>query len=701
MTDPAADPAAVLRRVARAVFRVPEPMTPADWADAHAYFVVDRRPVKYRTQSDPYARTILNLAERPGLRELVVMKAEQVGGTTRLNAYLGYTVDRAPAATMIVYPNATAAGRQNLEKITPAVMATPCLRARVGPRARDAKTLAITFDRMRLTMVGAPPGQRIDANLEAHSYGRVFIDECDRCHPNVVDVVEGRGKVRQRFLLWVQGTPEYAGQGIDRRYNGAEDLPPSDRGRFSLPCPLDDCRQYHVREFRHVRWPGKDKDGNEIDDSRDPHADPETVLRLAWYRCPHCKGKVTAEHNLWQAQRHVLLTAGQTIGPWRTAKDGTFVPGTIEGPPSTSPRAGVHQGGLYTCLPPDINPYGYVAEGFVRAKGRATQTWVNRRLGEAWSVRGESVEAKDLRSLCTPVSAGGYRMGTVPAWCLLLLASVDVQAGGGGSAWVSIYGVGEGARDRCLVWFGNVRWPAHTTGSAVDEAVDRVFTRTDGRRMRAAAEFVDEGDRTDEVVARARRRKAAGRPSNTVKGTGLGGGAEALGLHAWGWIDRRPDGTAETRGPRRLRVNVHAWKRACHRMMRPAGTGESDEEQLLGQLGEGAVFASSGRLFLPEDAPEAYVRQMVAEQLAPVKARGSGRVTWKYQLRPGYPDNHAFDAFVYFTAAVDAMTELRQIRAEPPPPTSGVRAPPPPPPTIGQSLVRQQRYQSLLGRRPQ
>lgn len=653
--------------------------------------------MKFRTAGNPYARTILNLTQRPGLRELAFMKGEQMGGTTILNCLLGYTIDRKPAATMIAYPNATAAGRQNLEKITPSIQATPVLRARMGPKARDAKTLAINFDRMRLTMVGAPPGLKIDANLEAHSYGLVAVDECDRCHPNVVDVVEGRGKVRRSFLLWVQGTPEFAGQGIDRRYNGAEDLPPSDRGKFWLPCPNEDCREYHTREFRHVRWPGKTKQGEASDDTRDPQADPEVVRTAAWYKCPACGGRVGAEHNLWQAERHELLTAGRTIGRWERDAGGNFVPGTITGPASTNPRAGVHLGGLYTCLPPDVNPYGYVASGFVRSKGRPSQIWINRTLGEAWSARGESVEAKDLRSLCLPISAGGYAMGTVPQWVLLLMATVDVQATG--VAWVSIYGLGEQARDRALIWFGGVPWAERTESTALDAAVDQVFTREDGRKLRTAVEFVDDGDRTDEVIDRARRRRAQGRLSNTVKGVGLGGGAEKMeGPHSLRPIDRRPDGSAETRGPRRLRLNVFLWKRAAHRMMRPAGTGRTDEDEMMESLGEGVELSPAGRLFLPADAPEAYVRQMVSEQLAPVRVKGTARVTYKFVPRPGYPDNHAFDAFVYFMAAVDAMPELRGLR-ETAAITAGTSAPTPAPtPTATSPAIAEARRRGMLKR---
>jgi len=587
---------------------------------------------------------------RAGIRRITFKKSEQVGGTEILYRILGWLIDRRPGRGLIVYPNMGIGVRQNREKLIPSIDATPELRNRLAKHGRAKKNRQVEFDRMTLTFAGAPQNKKIDANVEGFDYAFVVVDELDRCNEDVIGTVMGRGKTRADFLLIDNGTPDMAGHGIDLAYSA------SDMARYFVPCPHENCREYHFREFAHVRWPGRKKDGTWSDLSRDAHADPDDVKRHACMVCPHCKGTINADTNFTQLSRGVWVTRGRTVGKWSGTWD-EFTPGELGGPESKSAHAGFWLTGLYSSVPSDINPYGYVADGYVRSHGSPDRHWINRRLGEAWQAKGDSIEVKELRELCIAEKDGGYRFGMVPAGVLALVGTVDLQKD---AAYVEIDGYGAGGEWSCLVWCGRVPWAPGSPGDAVDAALDRVFTGVDGRGFRAVAEAVDEGDgnRSEEVWARARRRLRQGRPSFTIKGVGDFGTANMHGPHTFGWIDKLPDGSPDQRGPRRLRINSFVWKSAVQRAFRRGVTKTEDEDSILDNI-DGIHGLHSGKFKLPGDTPEEYLRQVTAEHCTSVK-RGPNYVQ-AFRLKPGQVDNHYFDTRVYNQAFADAM-QIRYMR---------------------------------------
>lgn len=643
----------VLTRVRRKVFDRPPPITVADWSDRYAYFVRDKQPVKYDWRQTPYAWGIFQAIHRKGIRRVTFKKPEQVGGTEILYRILGWAIDRRPGRGLIVYPNMGIGVRQNREKLIPSIEATPCLRERLARHGRAKKNKAIDFDRMTLTFAGAPQNKKIDANVEGFDYSLVIVDELDRCNQDVIGTVMGRGKTRANFLLIDNGTPDMVGSGIDAAY--AE----SDQARYYVPCPHEKCREYHVRDFAQVRWPGVTKKGEWSECSRDVQADPDDVKHTAYMVCPHCRGNIYAASNFTQLSRGVWLTKGRTIGKWSGTWD-DFTPGEIAGEESRSNHAGFWITGLYSSIPNDINPYGYVAEGYVRAKGHPDRHWVNRRLGEAFQNKGDTIEYKDAKSLCIAEKDGGYRLGTIPKDVLVLVATADLQKD---AAYVEIDGYAANGAWCCLVWCGRVPWMPGTPGEALDVAIDRVFTRSDGAKFRAVAEAVDEGDgnRTEEVWARARRRLRMGRPSYTVKGVGdVAAIANMHGPHTFAWIDKLPDGSPDTRGPRRLRINSFVWKSAVHRAIRRTAIQDADESETLDAIDSITGF-SSGKFKLPADTPEDYLRQITAEHCTSIK-RGPNYVQ-AFRLRPGQVDNHYFDTRVYNHALADAL-QVRYLTRE-------------------------------------
>lgn len=692
-------PRRILRSVLASVFAATAAMGAAEWAARHGRSIPprSREAIPYDPDLTPYASGILDAATQwtihgDRISQISIMAPEQVSKTETLLQLLAWMIANRPGETLIVYPNKQVARDHNTKRITPMIEKNPQLAAHMTGRARDTKSLAIVLDTMDIKLAGAPPHRPPDANLESFARTLVVVDELDRCHSEIVTIVSGRGKTVEEFLLVVSGTPGMKNVGIDEQYFGSEATRGSDQRQYWVPCPHEECRRYHVREWKQVRWPGLKRGSRGAglrtesvpsDDTRDPHADPEVVKHHAWFKCPDCRQRIGAEHNLWQMKRGVWLNRNQTIGKWERGPEAghdrnsekNFRAGEVTGQ-ITSTHAGFALNGLMSCMPAGINPYGYVANGYVDAKGKPSPQWWNRRLGVAWQPKGDSVEVSELRALGEKTANGGYRLGTLPDWAQILVAAVDVQQA---SAYIEIMGFSEGATDVGLIDCGQVLWPEKTDGTELARFLDRFYLGRDGRKRRSCWECLDEGDRTEEVHNFLRRRRAGAfgtgkRWADSIKGVGLGGGAESLaGPFSITYIDKLADGkTPDERGPRRIRINSFYWKTAAMTRMRPPGGSQrgdepNDEAPEDGPTGTpgGLIMLATSRLHLPEDVPEEYLSQVTAEQRVVLPSRGWGsRPKVMYQLRPGRTANHYFDCHVYGMALAEAIG-VRNLRIAP------------------------------------
>lgn len=656
-----ASPDELFREVARTVFARSGFADAHAWAQRHAWYYKDAMAYKWDAETQiPYAAGILQALARPGLRRLTIMAAEQMAKTEIAFKILGYLVTERPGRGLIVYPNKAIARRQNLEKLLPTFRSTPAIATLMKPGKGAYTGQSIHFRHMTITYASAPVNRTIDANVEAFDYGWVWIDELDRCHPDVLSIVEGRGKTRRDFLLICTSTPTYAGVGIDREYFGAEHYAGSDQGRYLVPCPHESCRRYGERDFGLVRWPGATKKDPRTDASRDQSADPEMVEMLAWARCPHCRQRQGREHNLRQLQRGRWIVRGQTIEPWGGTWE-RFRPGVVVGPAATGPHAGFHLPGLLSCIPAGVNPYGYVAKGFVAAKGRPDRHWLNRRHGSAYAEKAQTVEVREVQQRAIPAGQNGsYAKGTVPPGALVLTAAVDVQSD---HAYIEVVAWHAFARKRSVVWWGVAPYTPSSPGEAINAAIAQAFPTLSGKKPSEVvlARIVDSGDRTDEVYDLIRRWRLQGKLAFAAKGVGLRGGAESMSRAVEVTkIDKRADGTNDPVGLELLRFNSFFFKSAAVRAMRGASvsttTGDrkawsdpaeeaTEAEKTLDVLGAAAEgMGMTSELALPHDVDTRYLSQITAEHLVHAGTASQRRLVW--QVKPGREGNHYFDCHV-------------------------------------------------------
>lgn len=638
------------------VFAPVERVSPSQWADRHAWLMVDGTRTKYQTAITPHMREPLDAFAEDAVTDLTIMKAAQVGGTKAMLMGLGYSIDTRPTRTLVVYPNEIVAQNQNKEEVMPFVLATDRLRSRLGPYQRDKSNLRLRFTRTSVLFAGS----NSQSNLEGLDYGLVIVDELDRCDPSVVDVVRSRGRTKKRRKLVRLGTPTLVGYGIHHEYMQG------DRRRLFVPCPL--CRAYHARDWNHVRWPGVNRHGERSDATRDVLAPIEAAMAGAWMRCPSCGGQIPGSANTWQIARCVWVPEGCTIEPLpiEGMSDPSRVP-AWKGTPRTTTHRSYWLDGLYQTMPAGVNPYGAVVERYLEAKGE-TQEFRNRTLGHGFELKGQAAEVKHVRQMAKRQADGGYRLGTVPHGVLAITAAIDVQES---HCYMEVVGWTKGGESRYLIEYHRIEAPSDISlEGQLFPHLARTWKVIDGPTLGLWAAFIDSGHRTHDVYALSLlprpRRPAWICPVKGVSGERMNT------LHRLSTLEHLPDGKP-VENLKLLLVNTWQWKHAVLSQLRmPSQRADDDAATLNGP--------SPGVFHLPEDVSDEYLRQITAEQFVTHKTK-TGKSVHEWKLRADRTANHYLDCRVYNEAGAHSKgvklldAYVNEVGAKP-----AAKAAPPPPP---------------------
>ena len=570
-------------RAAAAAGARPDPLlTVSEWADQ--YRVLSTRasaePGPWRTERTPYLKEIMDcLSPSSPVERVVFMKGAQVGATECGNNWIGYVIHQAPGPMMAVQPTVEMAKRNSKQRIDPLIEESEVLRKLVrDPRSRDSgnTVLAKEFPGGVLVMTGANSA----VGLRSMAARYLFLDEIDG-YPGDVDdegdpiqLVAARARTFARRKIYLVSTPKITG--LSRIEAAFEE---SDQRRYWVPCPV--CGEYQTLKFAQLTWPkGKPKQ--------------------AVYVCEHCSAR------LENHQKHTMLARGE----WRPSAVGD------------GRTAGFWLSSLYS--PVGWFSWADAAEMFEKARKNPTllQVFVNTVLGETWAEAGDAPDWQRLYD-----RRENYRLGTVPAGGLFLVAGCDVQRdrleialvawGRNRENWLTDYVVLDGDTSRPEVW------------DRLTDLLNTTYPHACGARLGIVRMAVDSGFATQQVYAWAREQG----PGRVLVTKGYETGSAPIG---------QPSAVEVTLDGRKIKRGVKVW---------PVATGMLKSE-LYGWLKLERPTAESGKPCPPgychfPQLPEEFFKQLTAEQLVPKVVKGYRKLEWvKTRER-----NEALDTYVLCRAA--------------------------------------------------
>lgn len=443
---------AVMAEAASRAVRPRERLLVSQWADKHRILSSKQsgEAGKWRTARNPMLREIMDcLSVHSPVREVVIMKSSQVGVTEMSVNWLGYIIEHAPSAAMVLMPTIEARDTWKAQKLNPLLSDTACVRDILGGiRSRDA---ANSKD-----MIDFPGGILFLAGGNSpNSYAQksvryLMLDDLDRFPSRVGDegdpvgLARGRVKAFPRHKLLFASTPTIKGASlIEREYLA------SDRRRYHVPCP-------HCDELMVLDW--KNIQGN-------------TPLTEAWAICTEC-GTTIHEHS-----KTKMLAAG------------VWIP---EAPSAI--KRGYHISALYAPIGLGPSWLDLVREFREVCKDPTTlKPFINGNLGEPWEDQSERLQPHELAKRAEP-----YELGTVPPGCLALTVGIDTQ-----DSWlaVQVMGWGAGGKHWVINWFeiqGDTTSPA--IWNELESFLNTPVVNAYGIPMRYRAAGIDSrGHRTEQV----------------------------------------------------------------------------------------------------------------------------------------------------------------------------------------------------------
>lgn len=568
-------------------------LTISAWADAYRYLAPERSalPGRWRTDRVPFLRGIMDSVTRPDVREVVLMKSSQVGGSEFANNAIGYYVHIEPSPILYVCENEAKAKAWSQESLATMIRDTPVLNSLVeDPRERDSgNTIAgKKFPGGHLAIAWATSA----AQLSSRPRRIVICDEVDgfgtTSEGDPISLAEARTKtfMGEAKIIKISSPRDKSTSRIERAYNA------SYAGKYFVPCPH--CGEFQTIEWARIKW-------------------EENPLE-AYLICEH-HGCVI-EHD---AKREMLQRGEWRFGTVTEEKDGT---GKVI-------KTEWHEGGefhgtigffIWEGYSPFVT-WGEMAANFLKKKSKPDElrAFVNTSLGQTWEERETEIELGQLPERCEDYEA------EVPASVLALTAGVDVQGdrleyeivgwGLDGESWSICYGRLVGDPARRGVW------------EELKAELAREFGSLDERRLRVMCAAIDSGGHhTDEVYHFCYDNK--GRRWFAIKGANTPGKP----LISKPTLQGKPPIKLYTIGTETAKDTFAAQ---------------------LAVLEPGPNYCHFPALYDEEGQPiygEAYFRQLCSEQAVKKYERGVSRRVWR-KIKPSLR-NEALDCRVYAMAAL-------------------------------------------------
>jgi phage terminase large subunit GpA-like protein len=256
------------------VFRTPEKISTADWAERYRVVVDGGRKSPWRNDLSPCAVGVMDALDEPFVREIYVQATPQTIKTQAFLNYLLRRIDQSPTSAMVVMPDEKLTRRIFRRRLLPSIKSTPKTAALLSPVMGDVTRTSIAFIN-GMDITGAWAGSSASTSSDAMEV--VILDEVNKYPAAQSDEPNAFGSARQRansfpftYKLYGSSTPTGEHGEITTVIKKRAD----EVRYYYVKCPV--CGEEQRMIWENISW----------GDTRDPRK----VLRekLARYNCKVC-----------------------------------------------------------------------------------------------------------------------------------------------------------------------------------------------------------------------------------------------------------------------------------------------------------------------------------------------------------------------------------------------------------------------------
>lgn len=386
-------------RAEKKVMRKRKPVKVSEWAERHRVLTASALPGAWKNDVTPYLVGVMDAAARPHVREVILCKSPQSGGTEAAHNFIGHRIDRAPGPVMYIYPDEKTGVENMQDRIIPMIKASLRLRTYLTGQERDTGSYRVNMQHMQVYIGWAGSV----ASLANKPIRYAIADEIDKKgfyggdkETTPLNLIDKRLVTYRSVSKFIKlSTPTTEDGNIWQELNNNTDV----IFDYWVRCPF--CDRLQLMTFNGIQWEG----GHE--------ADPKEIRNkhLAWYECEHCQGhwdddvrNMAVRSGVWMARdEHVAMDT--YLEKRRPTNIGFHLPAWVSYFVSLSECAAAFLRGLN-----DLS---------------ALQDFLNSYKAEPWQERVESKNETEILGHKNDLPAG-----VVPEWAVALTCGIDMQKHG-------------------------------------------------------------------------------------------------------------------------------------------------------------------------------------------------------------------------------------------------------------------------------
>lgn len=261
--------------------RPKEKMSVSDWADKHMVLPGgSNKAGKFRSDSVPYQKEIMNAITDSAVTEVTVMSSAQIGKTTIVLCGIAYYIEHEPSTQLLVLPTLSLGEKFSKTRLAPMIRDIPVLRDKIAPAKSKDSDNTILFKQYAGGYI-VVSGANSAASLSSMPIRVVWMDEVDRFPASAggegdpVTLAQKRATTFWNKKYIKTSTPTTENGRINKEYlKGTQE-------EWCVQCPC--CGMYQPYSFKRVDF------------------------NIVGMKCEYCEEVI--EEKYWKESEHMWIAA--------------------------------------------------------------------------------------------------------------------------------------------------------------------------------------------------------------------------------------------------------------------------------------------------------------------------------------------------------------------------------------------------------